>query len=72
MVQDSAVSSNYIKLIVISIIIDINYYSSHNPIYKKWFRLVPFRSPLLRKSLLLSIRLATKMFQFTRFSLSYL
>ncbi|KAK7299409.1 hypothetical protein VNO77_45702 [Canavalia gladiata] len=29
------------------------------------FRLLPFRSPLLRESLLLSFPLATKMFQFT-------
>ncbi len=31
------------------------------------FRLLPFRSPLLRESLLLSFPLATKMFQFPRF-----
>ena len=36
------------------------------------FRLVPFRSPLLRESLLLSFPLVTKMFQFTRFALSSL
>ena len=36
------------------------------------FRLFPFRSPLLRESLLLSFPLATKMFQFTRLSLSFL
>ncbi|KAG5569010.1 hypothetical protein H5410_063970 [Solanum commersonii] len=30
------------------------------------FRLLPFRSPLLRESLLLSFPLATKMFQFAR------
>ena len=34
-------------------------------------RLLPFRSPLLRESLLLSFPLATKMFQFTRLSLAY-
>ncbi|KAK7377740.1 hypothetical protein VNO80_03172 [Phaseolus coccineus] len=34
------------------------------------FRLLPFRSPLLRESLLLSFPLATKMFQFTRLSLA--
>nr|YP_001152214.1 ORF124 [Pinus koraiensis]ABP35456.1 ORF124 [Pinus koraiensis] len=34
------------------------------------FRLLPFRSPLLRESLLLSIPLATKMFQFARLSLA--
>ena len=36
------------------------------PINFYWFRLFPFRSPLLWKSLLLSIPLATKMFQFAR------
>jgi hypothetical protein len=36
---------------------------------KKRFRLLPFRSPLLRESLLLFFPLATKMFQFTRLSL---
>ena len=44
---------------------------SHNPL-KLEFRLVPFRSPLLRESLLLSFPLVTKMFQFTRFALSSL
>lgn len=34
------------------------------------FRLLPFRSPLLRESLLLSFPLATKMFQFARLSLA--
>ncbi|KAD5960694.1 hypothetical protein E3N88_12166 [Mikania micrantha] len=34
------------------------------------FRLLPFRSPLLWESLLLSFPLATKMFQFARFSLA--
>ncbi|KAF8117462.1 hypothetical protein N665_0010s0039 [Sinapis alba] len=34
------------------------------------FRLLPFRSPLLRESLLLSFLLATKMFQFTMLSLA--
>ena len=32
------------------------------------FRLFPFRSPLLRESLLISITRVTKMFQFTHFS----
>ena len=45
---------------------------SHNPLYIIEFRLVPFRSPLLRESLLLSFPLVTKMFQFTRFALSSL
>jgi hypothetical protein len=40
------------------------------PIEINWFRLIPFRSPLLRESRLLSFPLATKMFQFTKFSLS--
>ena len=44
---------------------------SHNPL-KIEFRLIPFRSPLLRESLLLSFPLVTKMFQFTRFALSSL
>ena len=37
-----------------------------------WFRLFPFRSPLLRESRLLSFPSATKMFQFTELSLSCL
>ena len=42
-------------------------FDSHNPIVEiQWFRLFPFRSPLLRESLLLSFPLATEMFQFTR------
>ena len=45
---------------------------SLNPLYVLEFRLVPFRSPLLRESLLLSFPLVTKMFQFTRFALSSL
>ena len=45
---------------------------SLNPLYLLEFRLVPFRSPLLRESLLLSFPLVTKMFQFTRFALSSL
>ena len=36
------------------------------------FRLFPIRSPLLRKSFLLSFPLGTKMFQFPRFALSFL
>ena len=42
---------------------------SHNT---RRFRLIPVRSPLLRKSRLLSFPSATKMFQFTEFSLSCL
>ena len=45
---------------------------SHNPLCILEFRLIPFRSPLLRESLLLSFPLVTKMFQFTRFALSSL
>jgi hypothetical protein len=38
---------------------------SHNPkVEKLWFRLFPFRSPLLRESSFLSLPPATKMFQF--------
>ena len=33
------------------------------------FRLIPFRSPLLRESLLLSVPRATQMFHFTQFPL---
>lgn len=49
-------------------------YPPTTPIEQKldWFRLVPLRSPLLRESLLLSFPPATKMFQFTGFSLFYL
>ena len=35
------------------------------PQLKSWFGLFPFRSPLLRKSIFLSLPPATKMFQFT-------
>ena len=41
----------------------------YNPNLKDWFRLLPFRSPLLRESLLISIPPVTKMFQFTGFAL---
>ena len=56
-----AASPNLLTLLILS----------HNPL-KIEFRLVPFRSPLLRESLLLSFPLVTKMFQFTRFALSSL
>ena len=39
---------------------------------RHWFRLFPFRSPLLWESRLLSFPTATKMFQFTALSLSSL
>ena len=46
---------------------------SHNPTrLDGWFRLFPFRSPLLGKSLLLSLPPATKMFQFAGFARSCL
>ena len=38
---------------------------SYNP-SKCWFGLFPFRSPLLRKSIFLSLPLGTEMFQFPR------
>ena len=42
---------------------------SYNPRKQAfWFGLFPFRSPLLRKSLLLSLPLGTKMFQFPRYA----
>jgi hypothetical protein len=43
---------------------------SHNPNrYTHWFRLFPFRSPLLGESRLFSLPTATKMFQFAAFAL---
>ena len=62
MVQDSAASSNKKEFIFLS----------HNPEIFFRFRLIPFRSPLLRESRLLSFPPATKMFQFTGLSLTYL
>ena len=50
----------------------VRYLVSHYPsIRKHWFRLFPLRSPLLGESLLFSLPLATKMFQFTRFAHHY-
>ena len=40
------------------------YIRSYNP-RRIWFGLIPFRSPLLRKSIFLSFPPVTKMFQFT-------
>ena len=40
------------------------YGSPTTPIPKDWFGLFPFRSPLLRKSIFLSVPPVTKMFQF--------
>ena len=63
LVQLSTVSSSLHHLVL----------SSHNPSSRNhWFRLFPFRSPLLGESRLLSLPLATKMFQFARFALSLL
>jgi len=58
----------YSKLILL--IVTFNHYNC--PTTLKKFRLFPFRSPLLRESFLLSFPLDTKMFQFSRFALSYL
>ena len=44
----------------------------HQALTPTRFRLIPFRSPLLRESLLLSIPWATKMFQFAQFPLPVL
>jgi hypothetical protein len=45
---------------------------SYNPKgHAPWFGLIPFRSPLLRKSHLLSLPLGTKMFQFPRSAFHY-
>ena len=41
----------------------------HQALTPTRFRLIPFRSPLLRESLLLSFPRVTEMFQFTRFPL---
>ena len=64
MVQDSAVSFKVLFILKIMF--------SHDPNIKYWFRLFPFRSPLLRESRLLSLPSATKMFQFTELPLSRL
>lgn len=63
LVRFSAASSKFPSLLLLS----------HDPKFRRtWFRLFPFRSPLLGESLLLSFPLATKMFQFTRFARSTL
>src|SRR5699024_12005835 len=41
----------------------VSYYPSE---YTRWFGLIPFRSPLLRQSRLLSLPLGTEMFHFPR------
>ena len=58
----------YSKLILLTVAFNHN----DRPTTLKKFRLLPFRSPLLRESFLLSFPLDTKMFQFSRFALSYL
>ena len=45
------------------------YRQRHQALTPARFRLIPFRSPLLRESLLLSLPRVTEMFQFTRFPL---
>ena len=57
--QVSSASSNSLSPVLLS------HYPNWIP---SWFRLFPFRSPLLGKSLLLSFPRATKMFQFARFA----
>ena len=64
MVQVSAASSKFFIIFLVLF--------SHNPKLETWFRLFPFRSPLLRESRLLSFPSATKMFQFTELTLSNL
>jgi hypothetical protein len=70
MVQDSAASS------VLFFFLKTNVFKTGFPQLhfsnEKWFRLVPFRSPLLRESLLLSFPPATEMFQFTGLPLPFL
>jgi hypothetical protein len=65
MVQDSAASFLSIKIITFNIF--------PRPCFpnEKQFRLFPFRSPLLRKSLLLSFPPVTKMFQFAGLPLPF-
>ena len=58
----------YSKLILLIVTLNL----INCPATLKKFRLIPFRSPLLRESFLLSFPLDTKMFQFSRFALSYL
>ena len=43
------------------------YRQRHQALTPVRFRLIPFRSPLLRESLLLSLPRGTQMFQFPRF-----
>ena len=63
LVRFSAASSKFPSLLSLS----------HDPKFRRtWFRLFPFRSPLLGESLLLSFPWANKMFQFTQFPLPVL
>ena len=56
---------------LLRLISTVSFLLSHDPFDQgQRFRLLPFRSPLLRESLLLSFPLATKMFQFARLSLA--
>ena len=45
------------------------YWQRHRALTPVRFRLIPFRSPLLRESLLLFVPRVTEMFQFTQFPL---
>ena len=56
--------SSCLQLITIS-----RYVLSATPEINLWFGLFPFRSPLLRKSIFLSLPLGTQMFQFPRSTL---
>ena len=58
----------YSKLILLIVTLNL----INCPATLKKFRLIPFRSPLLRESFLLFFPLGTKMFQFPRFVLTYL
>jgi hypothetical protein len=71
LVQDSAASfSNF--LLLKEWLNSFDFFP--RPLFNKLnrFRLFPFRSPLLRKSRLLSFPLLTKMFQFSKLPLTYL
>ena len=48
------------------------YWQRHQAVTPVRFRLIPFRSPLLRESLLLSVPVGTEMFQFPTFPLPVL
>ena len=71
MVQDSAASSLIFYANSVFLFAPLTWIPTTPPSFFKeeWFRLFPFRSPLLRESLLLSFPPATEMFQFTGFAL---